>query len=599
MRPTPQRAGSYIMHRWLISPTSLFDSADGRLPSSGSENARCLHTREHLSMPTEVPATQGSRRFAYLRTIARATLDRSIQRKGRQDMRQQRAMGQLLRSLAFMVAMPSLCLAQDGTQIRAVIQLESGKMSLTSPQAAGDTASGIFVVDPGTPKFDLTILDKLGCAGLVAVDEAGRIVTAGTRNDNSYQIRLINRGYYELRCIRKGDASTESTLSQSIGLIPPTIQKGKLGVMATPDNGKLLDTLSAQWARNFIYLHTYKMKDGETSFISPPVFANLNWCTRDHECLKVMMPTPRWLRPRDSIEVTQDAMYPPIDAEKFKALVEFAIKNDPHTTNYLEALNEPDLWWKGSDDELIQYYKLVCEAAKKARPGIKILGPSDATFKIQRLKRLIDLGLLKHIDGIAMHAYGKGAPENYMPDNLDQLDTLLSNAGKPNFPVYITEFGWSTTLGDASWQGRVTTVEQAQYITRAAALLLARHNVRAALAFTLHHYGERNVGGYSMLNYDLSPKPAYVAFSQLAWRFASVVPSSVSLQRTKDDVFMISAKMGEENLIVAWRPEGRIQIPAPCAPKEVEDMMGRTLPPIGHKSITVDESPLYLVGCRS
>lgn len=514
-------------------------------------------------------------------------------------MRLRRTFGQLLRSLAFSLAVPSFCFAQDGAHTSAVIQLKDGKMSFTSSQAAGDTASGIFVVDPGTTKFDLTILDQLGCGSLLVVDEAGRVVTTGVRNGNSYQIKLTNRGYYEIRCIRKGNASTESALSRSIALIPPAIESGRLGVMATPDDGKFLNTLSVQWARNFIYLHTYMMKAGEGNFVAPPVFANLNWCDQDHECLKVMMPTPRWLRPKDSVGVTQDAMYPPIDTERFKKLVEFAIKSDPHPTHYLEALNEPDLWWKGSDDELIQYYKAVSEAAKKINPGITLLGPSYGTFKIQQLKRLIGLGLLKYIDGISMHAYGRGAPENYMPDSLDQLEMLLSDAGKPNFPIYITEFGWSTTLRADSWQGRVSAVEQAQYITRATALLLARNNVSAALAFTLYHYGERNVGGYSMLNQDRSPKPVYVAFSQLAWRFASVVPSSIRLRRTKDDVYMMSGQMGEENLIVAWHPEGPIQIPAPCAPKKVEDMMGRTLPPMGNKSITVDGSPLYLVGCGS
>lgn len=515
-------------------------------------------------------------------------------------MRLQRALRQLLPSLAFVAAVTSVCFAQDGAHTSAVIKLKDGKMSFTSAQAAGDTASGIFVVDPDTTKFDLTILDQLGCGSLVVVDEAGRVVTTGVRNDNSYQIKLTSRGYYEIRCIRKGNDSTESTLSRSIALISPAIQKGRLGVMATPDDGKFLNTLSVQWARNFIYLHTYGMKAGEANFVAPPVFANLNWCDQAHECLKVMMPTPRWLRPKDSVGVTQDAMYPPIDTERFKQLVEFAIKSDPHPTHYLEALNEPDLWWKGSDDELIQYYKSVSEAAKKTNPGIKVLGPSYATFKIQRLKRLIDLGLLKYIDGIAMHAYGRGGPEDYMSDSLDQLEALLSDAGKPNFPIYITEFGWSTTLGAASWQEQISALEQAQYITRAAALLLARDNVSAALAFTLYHYGERKgVGGYSMLNQDLSPKPVFVAFSQLAWRLASFVPSSISLRRTKDGIYLLYGKGGDGNLVIAWHPEGPIKIATPCSPKKVEDMMGRTLPYVGNKIVTLDKSPLYLVGCGS
>lgn len=510
-------------------------------------------------------------------------------------MRLQRALGQLLRSLAFTVAVPSVCFAQEGAHTSAVIQLKDGKMSFTSSQAVGDTASGIFVVDPGATKFDLTILDQFGCGSLVVVDEAGRIVTTGVRNDNSYQIKLTNRGYYEIRCIRKGSASTESILSRSIALIRPAIQKGRLGVMGTPDDGKFLNTLSVQWGRDFIFLHNYGMTAGAANFVAPSVSAQFNWCDQDHECLRVMMPTPKWLRPEHSGGETLDAMYPPIDMERFKKLVKFAIGSYSHPIHYLEALNEPDIWWKGSDDELIQYYKAVSEAARKINPGIKLLGPSYATFKIQRLKRLIDLGLLNYIDGISMHAYGRGAPEDYMSDSLDQLELLLSAAGKPNFPIYITEFGWGTAPG----QKQVSALGQAQNDTRGAMLLLSRANINAVLAFTLYHYGEKkNTAGYSMLNQDLSPKPVFVAFAQLAWRLASVAPSSISLRRTKDGIYLLSGKGGDGNMVIAWHPGGPIKSATPCLPKKVEDMMGRTLPYSDTATVTLDASPLYFVGCQ-
>ncbi|WP_420643439.1 endo-1,4-beta-xylanase [Candidatus Leptofilum sp.] len=137
------------------------------------------------------------------------------------------------------------------------------------------------------------------------------------------------------------------------------------------------------------------------------------------------------------------------------------------------------------------------------------------------LEQLWAAGMVDCIDVLAVHAYGFGlspdAPDEIRNNlNLGRIAQMhnIMQAADLDKPIWITELGYTVTDGN---QPAVSKGQQADY------LLAARARAEAewpwVQLFTVWNlvYGRSphdEMGGYSLINPDLSPRPAFFAWRQ-------------------------------------------------------------------------------------
>ncbi len=208
--------------------------------------------------------------------------------------------------------------------------------------------------------------------------------------------------------------------------------------------------------------------------------------------------------------------------------------------------NEPNLAheWGGMRPDPAAYaalLKVAYQQIKHADPAALVVSAGLAPTNEQSdqamddrafLRGLYAAGATAYFDVLGAHAYGFGYPPDDQRNDHDGLNLarlqdlrdIMEANGDEGKPVWITEFGWPTESTDPAhaWQV-VTEKQQAAYLVRAyekAAQdwpwveLLAVWNLSVGLDV------DDQMRGYSIVNDDYSPKPAYHALQRLAQRRA-------------------------------------------------------------------------------
>ena len=198
---------------------------------------------------------------------------------------------------------------------------------------------------------------------------------------------------------------------------------------------------------------------------------------------------------------------------------------------------------------------------------------SDDRSAPTKLERLVDLGLLGSLDGLSIHAYVYGTkPEAEFFDRVKELKTYLSSIGKAEFPVYITEFGWTTAKG--TWQEPIDELTQAKYLSRAF-LLLATEDIKAAVYFCQLYRNAPNPGeeAFSILHQDHTPKPAFAAFANASRWLAGISQERRLVQN--GDLNLALFLKGQTAAVAAWDTGGGSFLSFESEPLAAEDMTGR------------------------
>ena len=141
----------------------------------------------------------------------------------------------------------------------------------------------------------------------------------------------------------------------------------------------------------------------------------------------------------------------------------------------------------------------------------------DRTF----LEQLWAVGMADCLDVLAVHAYGFGlSPES--PDdmhnnlNLGRIAQMyeITEAASVEKPVWITELGYTVTDGN---QPAVSEGQQAEYLLAARARAAAEWPWVELFTVWNLVYGRSptdEMSGYSLINPDLSPRPAFYVWQQ-------------------------------------------------------------------------------------
>lgn len=212
--------------------------------------------------------------------------------------------------------------------------------------------------------------------------------------------------------------------------------------------------------------------------------------------------------------------------------------------------------------------------AAATRPAVKRVAP-NAPFLVGALgddpgwtwtEKMLRTGVLQYADGASIHLYNfcMGPSKRTSAEIIDRVTAfhrLVGQAsGNPDFPVYITETGWTTASNKCGVSEQAQADNTAQLILWAST---ATSWLKGMWLYELKDSGtnpselEHNFGLY---RFDNSPKPVACA-AQGAWAF---IRSSLSAERRElaSGVVSINASTDSGARIAVWSeaPDRRYEI---------------------------------------
>ncbi len=212
--------------------------------------------------------------------------------------------------------------------------------------------------------------------------------------------------------------------------------------------------------------------------------------------------------------------------------------------------------------------------AAVTRPAVKRVAP-NAPFLVGALgddpgwtwtEKMLRTGILEYADGASIHLYNfcMGPSKRTSAEIVDRLTAfhrLVGQAsGNPDFPVYVTETGWTTA------SNKCGVSEQAQADNTAQLILWASTATRWLKGMWLYELKDSGKNpseledNFGLYRFDNSPKPVACA-AQGAWSF--IRPSLTAERRElASGVVSINASTASGGRIAIWSeaPDRRYEI---------------------------------------
>ncbi|HXS47074.1 MAG TPA: glycosyl hydrolase, partial [Solirubrobacterales bacterium] len=205
----------------------------------------------------------------------------------------------------------------------------------------------------------------------------------------------------------------------------------------------------------------------------------------------------------------------------------YKANTNPTQTPIIEALNEPGgSWFWGSNanssangacyrDLLRRTHDAFHAQYGDAAP--KILGTLDGSNGLSFGKAWFTSDWATYVDGFIVHPYGgTGTRASSALGNHAMVESARAMTGGP---IYITEVGWPTAVGQSATADSLqwTESEQATNVTNFIAWCHGTGYVAEVVYFNYHDYGTNM--WYGVVRSDGSHKPAYEALRQAAAKY--------------------------------------------------------------------------------
>ncbi|MDA9427419.1 MULTISPECIES: hypothetical protein [Bradyrhizobium] len=212
--------------------------------------------------------------------------------------------------------------------------------------------------------------------------------------------------------------------------------------------------------------------------------------------------------------------------------------------------------------------------AEATRPAVKRVAP-NAPFLVGALgddpgwtwtEKMLRTGVLQYADGASIHLYNfcMGPSKRTSAEIIERLTAfhrLVGQAsGNPDFPIYVTETGWTTATN------KCQVSEQAQADNTAQLILWASTAARWLKGIWLYELKDSGKNpselehNFGLFRFDNSPKPVACA-TQGAWAF---IRSSLSAERRElaSGVVSINASTASGARVAVWSeaPDRRYEI---------------------------------------
>jgi hypothetical protein len=270
--------------------------------------------------------------------------------------------------------------------------------------------------------------------------------------------------------------------------------------------------------------------------------------------------------------------------------------------HYWEIWNEPNIepFWKGTPDQYADLLKAAAAICKQADPNSKVIAMCTAGTDLRFIEKVALRAGLENVDIVSVHPYRypRAPEESNLVGELQGAAKALRRRGKP-LPLWITEVGYPTHEGEKG----STPMRQAQMLVRTYLQSIASGVVEKVFWYDYRDDGEDpsyNEHNFGILHRDLSPKPAYAAFSVMTavlegLKFAEQIPLGRGVL-----AYRFESPDKSKAALVAWTVNGEQSVSLPAAaPVTVLDMSGarRSLRPrVGRVNVTLTGSPLFILG---
>jgi polysaccharide biosynthesis protein PslG len=302
----------------------------------------------------------------------------------------------------------------------------------------------------------------------------------------------------------------------------------------------LIDRLHPAWVR--VFLNWNQVELGPGSY-------NLGQLS-DYKALFGALPagtkvdidvvgSPAWANGGSSSTAT-----PPVSDQSFAAFMNYLANTfGPSVTAY-EIWNEEDnsAWWTGSAAQYAGLIGAAYPAIKAANHNATVILGGLAANDYPYLAQLYAAGVRGSFNGVAVHtddacsldspyafAFNPGtqAINRWSFLGFSTVHAVMAANGDAAVPLYMTEFGWSTTTSTCSGgvsagkkAGGVSQQKQATYLQQAYHCLDQPQYsyVAAAMWFDMVDFAPQNVfyNRYGLLTASLRPKASFKAFRQEA-----------------------------------------------------------------------------------
>ena len=279
---------------------------------------------------------------------------------------------------------------------------------------------------------------------------------------------------------------------------------------------------------------------------------------------------------------------------------------------YYEVWNEWNIGLGGMDKKyrdmadvyanlLIETYKVI----KEIDPEVTVIGGVVAGGEEKWIEKMLQTpDVLNHMDVFSFHEY----PDNDVKELVEQTEKvreLMVEYGRPDIPLWITETGWPTHVGRASFTEEASAGNLVSLYTWA----IANPNVVDRIFwYDLHNDGlerENAEHNFGLLgnwtaeeNIQMHAKPSYVALCAMNYILGDAeYVGEYDLGHKKITAYHF--KKDGKDLLVAWADDSALNMIANIGNNNiiVTDMYGNSsaLTPVdGKVSLFFSDAPIYI-----
>ena len=218
----------------------------------------------------------------------------------------------------------------------------------------------------------------------------------------------------------------------------------------------------------------------------------------------------------------------------FARYADFVISQSRPHVRWFEVWNEWNLpsdsqraaGNRGEAEDYVRLARTAYQKLKAEHPGILVLtGSSGDDIPDWRwMRQAIGHGMLAHTDGVAIHLYNHcihpdlvGSDE--LAERLDAIHGIVSAAGYPRMPLFVTEVGWPTHRGRCGITETAAAAHSLRFLLEAS----VRPWVAGVWFYELQDGGDdagNSEHRFGLLRRDGTEKPAGCALRELGAKVA-------------------------------------------------------------------------------
>jgi hypothetical protein len=214
--------------------------------------------------------------------------------------------------------------------------------------------------------------------------------------------------------------------------------------------------------------------------------------------------------------------------QAFSRYAEYVVRHFKGKVHMYEVFNE----WDGGTAHLapgtpegyVNLLKRVYSTIKSVDPSITVVGGAVTSVGLRNgwLDQMLAAGAAQWLDVVSIHPYtywdGKGktrTPVGWQQIVRNSEASIQKYAAGRNVPIYVTEIGWPTHQGPAG----TPPDEEAAFAAQTLLLSRSMPDVKGLWWYDLRDAGDKPSEpeyNFGLVKPDLTPKPAFAAFSAVA-----------------------------------------------------------------------------------